>query len=198
MKDKLLLVGAGGLGRVTLEHAMEKYQCSFVDDSYPVGMEICGAPVVGAIADLPALRKEYQLLVVTIGNNALREKLYAQADALDYEFPNILARTAYVSPFAQLGWGCILLNNAVVQNGVQVGNGSILNVGAEAHHDCTIDDFTLIYTNSVIRTGVTVGKRAKIGSTVTVSNFAAVPEDAVVPDGFVVTPEEETKFETNQ
>ena len=192
MKDKLLLVGAGGLGRVTLEHAMGKYQCLFVDDSYPVGMEICGAPVVGAIADLPALRKEYQLLVVTIGNNALREKLYAQADALDYEFPNILARTAYVSPFAQLGWGCILLNNAVVQNGVQVGNGSILNVGAEAHHDCTIDDFTLIYTNSVIRTGATVGKWAKIGSTVTVSNFAAVPEDAVVPDGSVVTPEEET------
>ena len=54
MTDKLLLVGAGGLGRVTLEHAMEKYQCNFVDDSYPVGMEICGAPVVGAIADLPA------------------------------------------------------------------------------------------------------------------------------------------------
>lgn len=192
MKDKLLLVGAGGLGRVTLEHAVEKYQCHFVDDSYPVGMEICGAPVVGAIADLPALRKEYQLLVVTIGNNALREEIYAQADALDYEFPNILARTAYVSPFAQLGWGCILLNNAVVQNGAQVGNGVLLNVGAEAHHDCTIDDFALIYTNSVIRTGATVGKRAKIGSTVTVSNFAAVPEDAVFPDGSVVTPEEET------
>ena len=193
MSNKLLLIGAEGFGRVTLEHAMEKYQCSFVDDAYPVGMEICGAPVVGAVADLPALRKEYQLLVVTIGNNPLREELYAQADALDYEFPNILARTAYVSPFAQLGWGCILLNNAVVQNGAQIGNGSILNVGAEAHHDCTIDDFALIYTNSVIRTGATVGKRAKIGSTVTVSNFAAVPEDAVIPDGSVVTPEEGTK-----
>lgn len=198
MKDKLLLVGAGGLGRVTLEHAMGKYQCLFVDDSYPVGMEICGAPVVGAIADLPALRKEYQLLVVTIGNNALWEELYAQADALDYEFPSILARTTYVSPFAQLGWGCILLNNAVVQNGAQVGNGVLLTVGVEAHHDCAIEDFALIYTNSVIRTGATVGKRAKIGSTVTVSNFAAVPEDAVIPDGSVVTPEEGTKFETNQ
>ena len=183
---------------MTLEHAMEKYQCHFVDDSYPVGMKICGAPVVGAIADLPALRKEYQLFVVPIGNNALREEVYAQADALDYEFPSILARTAYVSPFAQLGWGCILLNNAVVQNGSQVGNGVLLNVGAEAHHDCTIDDFALIYTNSVIRTGATVGKRAKIGSTVTVSNFAACPEAAVVPDGSVVTPEEGTKFETNQ
>lgn len=192
MKDKLLLIGAGGLGRVTVEHAIEKYQCSFVDDAYPVGVEICGTPVVGAVADLPALRKEYQLLVVTIGNNPLREELYAQADALDYEFPNILARTAYVSPFAQLGWGCILLNNAVVQNGAQVGNGVLLTVGVEAHHDCFIDDFSLVYTNSVIRTGAKVGKRAKVGSTVTVSNFAAVPEDAVVPDGSVVTPEEGT------
>lgn len=186
MKDKLLLVGAGGLGRVTLEHAMEKYQCSFVDDSYPVGMEISGTPVVGAIADLPALRKEYQLLVVTIGNNLLREELYAQADALDYEFPNILARTAYVSPFAQLGWGCILLNNAVVQNGAQIGNGVVFTVGVEAHHDCAIGDFALVYTNSVVRTGAKIGKRAKIGSTATVGNFVHVPEDAVIPDGAAI------------
>lgn len=186
MKDKLLLIGAGGFGRVTLEHAMEKYQCSFVDDAYPVGMEICGAPVVGAVADLPALRKEYQLLVVTIGNNPLREELYAQADALDYEFPNILARSAYVSPFARLGWGCILLNNAVVQNGAQIGNGVVLTTGVEAHHDCTIFDFALVYTNSVVRTGAKVGERAKIGSTVTVGNFVQVPEDAVIPDGAAI------------
>ena len=186
MRHRLLLVGAGGLGRVTLEHAMEKYQCSFVDDSYPVGMEISGTPVVGAIADLPALRKEYQLLVVTIGNNLLREELYAQADALDYEFPNILARTAYVSPFAQLGWGCILLNNAVVQNGAPIGNGVVLTVGVEAHHDCAIGAFALVYTNSVVRTGAKIGKRAKIGSTATVGNFVHVPEDAVIPDGAAI------------
>lgn len=186
MKDKLLLIGAGGLGRVTLEHAMDKYQCSFVDDAYPVGMEICGAPVVGAVADLPTLRKEYQLLVVTIGNNPLREELYAQADALDYEFPSILACSAYVSPFARLGWGCILLNNAVVQNGTQIGNGVVLTVGVEAHHDCTISDFALVYTNSVVRTGAKIGERAKIGSTATVGNFVQVPEDAVIPDGAAI------------
>ena len=176
---------------MTLEHAMDEYDCFFVDDAYPLGREICGVPVVGSIADLSALRKEYQLLVVTIGNNRLREELYAQADALDYEFPNILAKTAYVSPFAKLGWGCILLNNAVVQNGAQVGNGVVLNVGVEAHHDCFIDDGALIYTNSVIRTGARVGKRAKIGSTVTVSNFAIVSEDAVIPNGAVVRAKEE-------
>ena len=192
MRDKLLLVGAGGLGRVTLEHATLTFDCSFVDDGYPVGTEICGVPVVGAIQDLAHLREEYTHLVVTIGDNRLREEIYRQAEALSFTFPNVVARSAYVSPFAQLEWGCILLNNAVVQNGAQIGNGVVLTTGVEAHHDCAINDFALIYTNSVIRTGATVGKRAKLGSTVTVSNFAAVPEDAVIPDGSVVTPEEET------
>lgn len=192
MRDKLLLLGAGGLGRMTLEHALEEYDCAFVDDAFPAGMEICGVPVVGGLSDLPALRQDYSLLVVTIGDNQLREELYARADALDYEFPNILASSVYVSPFAQLGWGCVLLNNVVVQNGATVGNGVVITAGAEIHHDCSVGDFALIYSNSVVRTYATVGKRAKIGSTVTISNNAQVPSDAVIPDGSVVSAKEET------
>ena len=128
MRDKLLLVGAGGLGRVTLEHATLAFDCSFVDDGYPAGTEICGVPVVGDIQDLAHLRKEYTHLVVTIGDNRLREKIYRQTRDLVFAFPNVVARSAYVSPFSQLGWGCILLNNAVVQNGAQIGNGVVLTV----------------------------------------------------------------------
>lgn len=186
MRDKLLLVGAGGLGRVTLEHAALDFDCAFVDDGYPVGTEICSVPVVGAIQDLAHLRKEYAHLVVTIGDNRLREEIYLQAEALSFTFPNVVARSAYVSPFAQLGWGCILLNNAVVQNGAQIGNGVVLTTGVEAHHDCTISDFALVYTNSVVRTGAKIGERAKIGSTATAGNFVQVPEDAVIPDGAAI------------
>lgn len=186
MKDKLLLVGAGGLGRVTLEHAALDFNCAFVDDGYPVGTAICGVPVVGAIQDLANLCEEYTHLVVTIGDNRLREQIYRQAEALGFAFPNVVARSAYVSPFAQLGWGCILLNNVVVQNGVQIGNGVVLTVGVEAHHDCAISDFALVYTNSVVRTGAKIGERSKIGSTATVGNFVQVPEDAVIPDGAAI------------
>lgn len=186
MRDKLLLVGAGGLGRVTVEHATRTFDCAFVDDGYPVGTEICGVPVVGAIQDLTQLRNEYSHLVVTIGDNRLRERIYWQAQALGFAFPNVVAISAYVSPFAQLGWGCILLNNAVVQNGAQIGNGVVINAGVEAHHDCTIGDFALVYTNSVVRTGAKIGERAKIGSTATVGNFVQVPEDAVIPDGAAI------------
>ena len=48
-KEKLLLVGAGGFGRVVLEHASLQYDCFFVDDGYTAGDIICGAPVVGRI-----------------------------------------------------------------------------------------------------------------------------------------------------
>lgn len=182
MKDKLLLIGAGGLGRVTLEHAILTYDCAFVDDAYPVGSEICGVKVVGSLIDLPALRDDYRNLVVTIGDNCLREQIYLQASFLQFAFPNIVARSAYISPFSRLGWGCILQNHVVVQNGSIIGNGVVMTAGAEAHHDCFIDDFSLIYTNSVIRTGAKIGKGAKIGSTTTIGNFVQIAEDAIVPD----------------
>ncbi len=45
--EKLLLVGSGGLGRVTLESAIRKYECSFIDDGYEAGTKICDTEVIG-------------------------------------------------------------------------------------------------------------------------------------------------------
>ena len=170
-KEKLLLVGAGGFGRMVAEQAMMEYDCAFVDDGQPVGTDICGIPVVGSLADLPELRKEYGLLVVGIGNKAL-----------GFAFPNIVAPSAYISPYAKLGYGCVLLQNACIQNGASVGNGVLLNAGTEVHCDAAVGDYALIYTNSVIRTGTTVGNFTRIGSNCTICNNATVPDGADIPD----------------
>lgn len=176
-KEKLLLVGAGGFGRMAAEQAMLQYDCAFVDDGQPVGTEICGIPVVGSLADLPELRKEYGLLVVGIGNNQFRAQVYEKAKALGYGFPNIVAPSAYISPYAKLECGCVVLQNACVQNGASIGNGVLLNAGTEIH--C---DVALIYTNSVVCTGATVGNFARIGSNCTICNNATVLDDADIPD----------------
>ena len=49
MASKLLLVGAGGFGRVVLEHAIKQYKCALVDDGQELGAIIDGAEVVGRI-----------------------------------------------------------------------------------------------------------------------------------------------------
>ena len=180
---KLLLVGAGGFGKVVLEHANNDYECRFVDDGVEKGTMVCGCPIVGTIADLPLLSKEYSNLVVSIGNNRIREQIYEKARKLGFEFPNIICKSAYISPYAHIGCGCIVLNNSVIQNGAIVGNGVILSPGVEIHHDSTVGNNVLIYTNSVIRSFAHIGDRAWIGSTLTISNDVDVPEDAIIKNG---------------
>ena len=112
------------------------------------------------------------------------ERLHKIRDrpALGYAFPNIIAPSAYISPYAKLGCGCVVLQNACVQNGASVGNGVLLNAGTEVHCDAAVGDYALIYTNSVIRTGATVGNFTRSGSNCTICNNATVPDGADIPD----------------
>ena len=181
--ERLLLVGAGGFGRVVLEHVSSLYDCAFLDDGEATAVD--GVQVVGSTSDIEKFFPKYKLLLVTIGNNTLREKLYKQAEAIGYTFPNIIHPSAYISPRAHIGNGCVILNNAVIQNNARCGDGCILNPGVELHHDSTIGSYCLIYTNSVVRSLTHVGDRVWIGSTATVSTSAIVPDDDVIDDGGV-------------
>lgn len=55
MKEKLLLIGAGGFGRVVLEHAIKDYDCFFIDDGREKGTLVNDVPVIGMIRDIPVL-----------------------------------------------------------------------------------------------------------------------------------------------
>lgn len=182
-REKMLLVGAGGFGKVVLEHALLEYDCAFIDDAYKPGEKVCNVPVIGKINEIGNFRNEYPLLVVAIGNNSLREKIYQDAEKFGFTFPNIICRSVYISPYAQIGRGCVFLNNVVIQNGSSVGDGVLLNPGVEIHHGSVVDDFSLIYTNSVIRTNAKVGKKVKIGSNVTISNDVAISDNKEILNG---------------
>ena len=184
--EKLLLVGAGSFGRVVLEHASREYKCAFVDDGLEIGTEINGCRVVGRIADLHKLFNEYKKLIVTIGNNALREKIYSEADLIGFTFPNIIVSSAYISPYAHIGHGCVILNNVVIQNNAKIGNGVILNSGIEIHQDSVVGNNVLMYANTVVRSLAKIGERAHIGSTLTISTQVEIPNDAKIEDGVTI------------
>ena len=181
--DRLIIVGAGGFGKVVLEHTIKNYDCVFVDDGIDIGTNIYGCAVIGRTADLKGLYNSYKNLIVAIGNNKVRENIYRIAAEIGYKFPNIICDSAYISPFCKIGVGCIILNHAVVQNNAAIGNGFILNPGVEIHHESVVENNVLIYTNSVIRTGAHIGSRAWIGSTLTIGNGVNIPADEIVSDG---------------
>lgn len=189
MKEKLLIIGAGGFGRSLSELARENYECFFLDDNADKNQIICQTKVIGKIKDINVLYPEFTNLIVAIGNNSLREKIYLEAKTIGYHFPNILGRNVYISPFSTVGEGCVFHNNVTIQNGAHVGNGVILNPNVEIHIDGSVDDYSLIYSNSVIRTYAKVAKRVRIGSNVTISNNAIVDCDSDIKDGSVISKE---------
>ena len=73
MRDKLLIVGAGGFGRVVAEHAVLEYDCAFIDDGPELGTLVNGIPVIGRTNELDKFISDYKLLIVAIGNNKFRE-----------------------------------------------------------------------------------------------------------------------------
>ena len=127
-KEKLLLVGAGGFGRMVAEQAMLQYDCTFVDDGQDVDTEICGIPVVGGLSDLPELRKNYDLLVVGIGSNQFRAQVYEKAKITWLWVPRTSLLPVPISVrIPRWDTGCVVLQNACIQNGASVGNGVLLN-----------------------------------------------------------------------
>ena len=190
MKEKLLIVGSGGFGRVVSEHARKQYECAFIDDGVEGGREICDLKVIGKVSALTDLFSQYKLLVVAIGNNKTRERIYQEAKQIGYRFPNIACNSVYISSYASIGNGCIFLNNVIIQNNSHVGDGVILMPNIEIHHDANIGDYSLIYANSVVRSLARVGNRVKIGSTTTISTSSVVPDDTIIDDGSVYKTEE--------
>lgn len=169
---------------MTLEHAIKDFDRSFVDDGKSIGEEINGVKVVGGLKDLPSFFTEYKNIVLSIGNSKIREKIYKLAKEIGHSFPCIVNKSAYISPHAAVGEGCVILNNVVIQNGSKVGNATILNPGVEVHHDSSVGSFCCIYTNSVVRTYAKVGDGVKIGSNVTTKNESTVNND--IDDGETV------------
>lgn len=184
--EKLLIVGAGGLGRMVLEIASEKYDCYFVDDGFEYGHKICGTEVVGKGKDLKNLRVRFENLVVAIGNNKIRESIALTAKELNYKIPSIISSHAYVSRFCSIGEGSIVFPYACIQNGAKVGNFVVISSLVEIHHDCEMDDFVLVYPNSTMRAFSKVGRYVKIGSNVSIGNNLVIPIETVVTDGTIL------------
>ena len=180
---KLIIIGAGGLGRMTLEAALSLgYICAFVDDDTTLN-DVCNTEVLGTIDKLPRYVGMFKYAICAIADNELREKYNQYASSLGFKIPNIIHPSAYVSPYVKIGYGNILFNNVCVQNSTKLGNGVVITANSEVHHDCEIGDYSFIYSCSAIHNSVKIGKKVRIGSTVSVSTGSKVPDGTIVENG---------------
>lgn len=153
----LLIIGAGGHGRVVAEIAAAcgYDSIAFLDD------KACGA--VGKIEEMELYAPRYDGVFIAIGNNALRQKLMAQLCGMQgVRLVTLIHPTAYVSPSATIGQGTVVEPKAVVNTNSRIGRGCIISVGTIIDHDCEIGEFCHINAGMVCSAGSRVEELSRI------------------------------------
>ena len=132
----LILVGGGGHCKSVIE-AAESAGYSILgvlDMPEEVGKEILSTKVIGTDDDIPAYvdKAEFVITVGFIKSPATRIKLYKRIKEAGGKLATIIASTAYVSKYAEIGEGTVVLHRAFVNAGAKVGKNVILLLSLES------------------------------------------------------------------
>lgn len=141
--SRLLIIGAGGHGKVVAEAALEGGQWSeivFLDDRYPDLRQLRGWPVIGKTEEAKKLPGEYGEAVVAIGDAKKRIHFLSKLDEIGFDLPSVVHPAAWVSSSARLGDGCVVFAQAAINADVRIGRGGIINTGATVDHDCRLGE----------------------------------------------------------
>lgn len=155
----LLIIGAGGHGRVVAEIAAacgyNKKSIAFLDDN------ALGA--VGKIEEMDLYVPHYDGVFIAIGNNALRQSLTLQLSQINGAMLiTLIHPTAYVSPSATIGQGTVVEPKAVINTNSRIGQGCIISVGTIIDHDCEIGEFCHINAGMICSAGSHVEALSRI------------------------------------
>ena len=187
---KLLILGAGGQGKVVLDLAMvcETWdEISFLDGNKK-GEHILGYPVIGDLWDYEMFIEQYTHAIVAVGNNELRLKLTEELLEVGYQVPILIHPNAIVSPFSTVEAGTIVMPQAVINVSAHIGKGCIVNTGVIIEHDCQVGNGVHLSPGAVLGGTVCVGNKswiclgAKVINNITIGKGVTVGAGAVVID----------------
>lgn len=120
------------------------------------------------------------------GNN-LRTKLYQQFESKGYEFETVIASTAVVSNYAEIGQGVQVMEGAIINSGAKIGENTIINTGAIVEHDCIIGAHNHIAPGAVLSGQVLTADHVHIGTGACIMQCISIGEHVVVGIGAIVT-----------
>ncbi len=186
----LILVGGGGHCKSVME-AAESAGYSILgvlDMPENVGKSILSTKVIGTDDDIPAYvdKAEFLITVGFIKNPAIRIKIYNRIKEAGGKLAIVVASTAYVSKYATLGEGTVVLHQAFVNADAKVGCNVILNTSTNIEHDAVIGNQCHISTGTMVNGECCVGERCFIGSQSVLANCITVGDDIIVSAGSFV------------
>jgi sugar O-acyltransferase (sialic acid O-acetyltransferase NeuD family) len=179
----LFVVGAGGLGRETLDAAIAAgiEVDGFLDDG------LAGTTVRGLAVLVPASAPPGAAYVVGIAAPDARSRLSDVLDGGGLSPLTVVHPRAVVGPETTLGAGCVVLAQAHVSSSVRVGRHSHVHYNATVGHDAVLGDYVTVYPGANVSGSVVLADAVTVGSNAVVLQGRTVGAGAFVGAGAVVT-----------
>lgn len=193
---KLAILGASGHGKVVADTA----ECcgwqaiEFFDDAWPELQHNGAWPVIGDTVTLRERIKQFDGVMVAIGNNRIRHAKLLELQAAGARLCNLVHPTATVSRYASLGEGSVVFAGAVINVDARIGLGAIVNTGCSIDHDCELGAAVHVSPGARLAGGVTVGNLSWIGIGASVRQLVRIGNDVMVGAGAAVTADVEDEL----
>lgn len=199
MKDCLLILGAGGYGRVVADTAQRQTKwrtVAFLDDQLPLNTSVGPWAVVGRISELEQFPGKFGHAVVAIGDGRKRLHELDRLERAGFSIPSVVDPSAQISSYATLGPGSVVIAQAAINFGAVLGRGCIVNTSSSIDHDCklgagvhvcpgarlagavSVGELSWIGIGSSVRQNISIGRRVTVGAGAVV--VADVADDCVV------------------
>lgn len=190
MTKNLILVGGGGHCKSVIEAAESAgYNIlGVLDTPENVGKQVLAYSVIGTDDDIPQYvdKAEFVITVGFIKNPAIRIKLYNKVKAAGGRLATIIASTAHVSKYSELGEGTVIMHHAFVNAGAKIGDNCIINTFVNIEHDAEVGNQCHISTGTMVNGECKIGENCFIGSQSVCANCIEIASDIIVGAGSVV------------
>ena len=186
-KNKLMILGAGGHGRVVAEIASlsGKYtDIFFLDDKAP------DAAFPYAYIGKCEVFSDYLEtcdFFIAIGNANIRRRLQTEVEEAGGNIITLIHPSAVISKDVTIGKGTVIMAGAIVNTGAKIGNGVILNTASSVDHDCVVEDFCHVSVGAHLCGTVHLGAGTWIAAGATVINNVTICPDCLIGAGATVT-----------
>lgn len=186
MKENLLIIGAGGHGRVVADVAGRtgNYRSiAFLDDA--PACEGLPYPCLGGCGDAERFLNDHDVCVA-IGNGAVRKRIMEKLEEKGAGFATVIAPEAVIGSNVRIGQGSVIMPGVIVNTGTSIGRGVILNTACSVDHDCVVGDYCHVAVGAHLCGTVQVEPLSWIGAGAVVINNVRICAECTLGAGAVV------------
>ena len=191
--EEIILIGGGGHCKSIIDVIEQENRfkiAGIIDQPELLGRKVLNYEVIGSDDDLESLAQQFKYAFITVGqitSPSLKIKLFELAKQAGFLLPTIISPRAYVSQYANIDEGTVIMHDVLINTNVNIGKNCIINSKALIEHDSSVENNCHISTGVIINGGVRVCNNSFIGSNSTTKENIIINENSFIKAGSVVT-----------